>query len=85
MGGKGKMAARVRNKDWQEDQNLRDDLIKYVRQNLGRKEILGLVQIKNPIYAWSPRTLTRRLQYLTSTLRITAWILTMYAKLLRKR
>ena len=28
-----------------------------------RKEILDLVQIKYPMYAWSPRTLTRRLQY----------------------
>ena len=54
------MAARV---DWQEDENLRDDLVKYVRQNLRRKEILDLVQIKYPMYAWSPRTLTRRLQY----------------------
>ena len=37
------MAARVRNSDWQEDENLRDDLVKYVRQNLRRKEILDLV------------------------------------------
>ena len=28
-----------------------------------RKEILDLVQIKYPKYAWSPRTLIRRLQY----------------------
>ena len=54
------MAARV---DWQEDENLRDDLVKYVRQNLRRKEILDLVQIKYPMYEWSPRTFTRRLQY----------------------
>ena len=57
------MAKRVRNSDWQEDGNLRDDLVKYVRQNLRRKEILDLVQINYPTYAWSPRTLTRRLQY----------------------
>ena len=57
------MAARVRHGDWQEDENLRDELVKYVRQNLRRKEILDLVQIKYPMYAWSPRTLTRRLQY----------------------
>ena len=34
-----------------------------MRQNLRRKEILDLVRIKYPMYAWSPRTLTRRLQY----------------------
>ena len=28
-----------------------------------QKEILDLVQIRYPMYAWSPRTLTRRLQY----------------------
>ena len=27
--GKGKMATRVRNSNWQKDQNLRDDLIKH--------------------------------------------------------
>ena len=57
------MAARVRNSDWQEDQNLRDGLIKYMRQNFRQKEILDLVQIKYPMYAWSPRTPTHRLQY----------------------
>ena len=57
------MAARVRNSDWQEDQDLKDDLVKYVRQNLRRKEILDFVKINYPMYAWSPRTLSRRLQY----------------------
>ena len=61
------MAARVRNRDWQEGGNLRDELVKYVRQNLRQKEILDLVQIKYPMYAWSPRTLTRRLQLLVFT------------------
>lgn len=49
------MATRVRNKDWQEDQNFRDDLIKYVRQNLCQKEMLDLI----PMYAWRTRTRTR--------------------------
>ena len=57
------MAARVRNSDWQEDQDLKDDLVKYVRQSLRRKEILDFVKINYPMYAWSPRTLSRRLQY----------------------
>ena len=52
------MAARLRNSDWREDENLRDDLVKYVWQNLRRKEILDLVQITYPMYAWSSRTLT---------------------------
>ena len=38
-------------------------MVKYVWQNLRRKEILNLVQIKYPMYAWSPYTLARRLQY----------------------
>ena len=57
------MAARGRNSDWQEDQDLKDDLVKYVRQNLRRKEILDFVKINCPMNAWSPRTLSRRLQY----------------------
>ena len=57
------MAARDGNGDWQEDENFRTELVKHVRQNLRRKEILDLVQIKYPMFAWSPRTLTRRLQY----------------------
>ena len=38
-------------------------MVKYVRQNLHRKEILDLVQIKYPMYTWSSHTLTCRLQY----------------------
>ena len=57
------MAARVRNSDGQEDQDLKDDLVKYVRQNLRRKKILDFVKINYPVYAWSPRTLSLRLQY----------------------
>ena len=42
---------------------MKDDLVKYVRQSLRRKEILDFVKINYPMYAWSPRTLSRRLQY----------------------
>jgi len=80
------MATRVRNSDWQEDQDLKDDLVKYVRQNLRRKEILDFVKIDYPMYAWSPRTLSRRLQYLisASSSSIMASIV-IYAKLLEKQ
>ena len=83
------MAARLRNSDWQEDENLRDDLVKYVRQNLRRKVILDLVQIKYPSsnqvsYGALVLSLVDS-NILASSLRIIAWILTMYAKLFRKR
>ena len=57
------MAERIRNPEWENDGNLREDLAKYVRQNLQRKEILDFVKLKYPMYAWSLRTLARRLQY----------------------
>ena len=57
------MASRVRNEDWKEDADLIDDLAKYVSQNLYKREILNLVEVRYPQYAWSMRTLTRRLQH----------------------
>ena len=59
-----KMAAnQIRNGDWMEDQPLKDDLSKYVRQNWQKSEILDFIKSKYPMYAWSERTLARRLQY----------------------
>lgn len=58
-----KMASRIRNEDWKDDTDLEDDLVKYVSQNLYKREIVNLVELKYPQYAWSMRTLTRRLQY----------------------
>ena len=56
-------AERVRNPEWQEDINLKEDLSVYVQQNLRQKEILDLIEQKYPMYAWSLRTLSRRLNY----------------------
>ena len=46
-----------------QDQTLKDDLSQYVRQNLKKSEILDFIESKYPMYAWSGRTLARRLQY----------------------
>lgn len=46
-----------------QDQTLKDDLSQYVRQNWKKSEILDFIESKYPTYAWSGRTLARRLQY----------------------
>ena len=59
-----KMAtARIRNNDWQEDEGLKEALTRYVRENLRRNEVLDFVSRDFSDYAWSLRTLDRRLQY----------------------
>ena len=59
-----KMAsARIRNNDWQEDEELKDALGRYVKQNLRRIELLDFVSRDFSEYAWSLRTLDRRLEY----------------------
>ena len=56
-----KMAAnKIRNGDWKQNQTLKIDLSRYVRQNWEKSEIL---EPKYPICAWSERTLTPMLQY----------------------
>ena len=57
------MAERIRNNDWENDEEMRQDLEKYVRQNLRREEILDFMIAHYPMYAWSIRSLSRRLQY----------------------
>ena len=57
------MAERIRNPEWENDEALRSDLEKYVRQNLQRNEILDFVRLDYPMYAWSLRSLGRRLQF----------------------
>ena len=52
--------SRIRNLDWQEDEELREDLQRYVLQNLQRKEVLDFVERDYPQYAWSLPTLSRR-------------------------
>ena len=57
-------AAQTRNDGWKGDEELKQDLEEYVKQNLKRKEILDFVSTKYPMYAWSFRTLCHRLHYL---------------------
>ena len=57
------MAERIRNNDWENDEEMRQDLEKYVRQNLRREEILDFMIVHYPMYAWSIRSLSRRLQH----------------------
>ena len=55
--------ARITNGEWQEDVGLKNNLVRYVQQNLRKNEILDFVKSKYPQYAWSSRTLSRRLQH----------------------
>jgi len=48
--------------DWGEDETLRSDLEKYVKQGMQRKEILDFMTRDYPCYKWSLRTLDRRLR-----------------------
>ena len=53
----------LRNDDWELDTALQDELAKYVAQGMQRNEILDFVQRHFPMYAWSLRTLDRRLRH----------------------
>ena len=74
----GGAANPIRNGDWMQDQMLKDDLSRKVRQNWKKSEIL---EQKYPMYAWRERTLARRparrLQYFDISSRIMQWILKM--------
>ena len=52
------------NSEWKEDNQLENDLRKYVSQNFKRSEILDFVQRDFPEYTWSTATLDRRLRHL---------------------
>ena len=56
-------AARIRNDEWKRDDELKDALDRYVKQNLRREEILDFVSRDFDQYAWSLRTLDRRLGF----------------------
>ena len=60
------MASRIRNDSWKEDENLEKTLHQYVKEGLRRHEILDFLSRDFPEYAWSFRTLDRRLQYFDS-------------------
>jgi hypothetical protein len=43
--------SRIRNPDWQEDEELHEDLPRYVLEKLLRKEVLDFVQRDYPQYS----------------------------------
>ena len=51
------------NSEWKEDNQLENDLRKYVRQNFKRSEILDFVRRDFPEYTRSTATLDRRLRH----------------------
>ena len=55
--------ALIWNSDWEDDEQLKSDLQRYVKQNLRRREILDFVRRDFPEYAWSLGTLSRRLAF----------------------
>ena len=55
--------SRIRNPTWQNDENLKADIQKYVLQNLTRKEVLDFLGRDYPQYAWSLPTLSRGMAY----------------------
>ena len=57
------VTARIRNEEWQQDDDLKDMLARYVKENLRRREILDFVCRDFDQYAWSLRSLDRRLEY----------------------
>jgi hypothetical protein len=44
------MAERIRNSDWENDEEMRQDLEKYVQRNLRREEILDFMIAGYPIF-----------------------------------
>ena len=57
------MDNRIRNPDWEADEDLKMVIQQYVLQNLSRKELLDFVQRDYPQYAWSLRSLSRRMAH----------------------
>ena len=53
--------SRIRNPTWENNENLKADIQKYVLQNLPRKEVLDFLGRDYPQHAWSLPTLSRRM------------------------
>lgn len=43
----------IRNSEWESDTDLRDDLQRYILENLSRREVLDFVKRDYVQYAWS--------------------------------
>ena len=54
---------RIRNACWKYDSILNVHITKYVAQGLEKKEILDFLQKDFPTYAWTYRTLTKRMSF----------------------
>ena len=52
-----------RESTWTDDENLKEVLTKYVQQGLQRSEALDFLRREFPEYAWSIRSLDRRLRH----------------------
>lgn len=55
--------SRIRNPDWENDENLKADIQKYALQNMTRREVLDSLDQDYPQYAWSLPTLSRRMAH----------------------
>mgnify|MGYP002804450994 CR=1 FL=1 len=55
-------AERFQNPDWEDDNELRNNIKKYVMQNLKREEVLDFLKRDYPQYMWSLSTLSRRMR-----------------------
>ena len=55
--------ARIRNDSWKDDLQLKDALQHHIKSGLNRSEILDFMQRDFSQYAWSSRTLDRRLPH----------------------
>ena len=55
--------SRIRNPDWETNEELEKDLKKYVLENLQRSEVLDFVKRDYPQYTWSLDTLCRQLNH----------------------
>ena len=56
------MASNVRNPTWRSGAKLREDIETFLSRGLQREEILNFLVRDFPRYAWSLRTLDRRLR-----------------------
>ena len=56
--------SRIRNSDWENDEELKNDIQHYVLQNLSRREILDFMKRNYPQYTFSRRMAFFALKYI---------------------